>query len=103
LLTSGVTITYAHNSLLDGNFTESSIGLTLTIILGLVFTRFQMFEYGHALFSIEDTVYGSVFYLITGFHGFHVFLGTIFLIVCLLRHMNYHFTNRHHFGFEAAA
>ena len=64
---------------------------------------FQAYEYAHAFFSISDTVYGSVFYLATGFHGFHVIIGTTFLFVCLIRHFYYHFTSDHHFGFEAAA
>jgi heme/copper-type cytochrome/quinol oxidase subunit 3 len=62
-----------------------------------------MYEYILANFSINDSVYGSVFYMATGFHGFHVLVGTIFLVVCLVRQIRYHFTRQHHFGFEAAA
>ena len=73
------------------------------MILGSIFTIFQAYEYAHAFFLITDTVYGSIFYLTTGFHGFHVIIGTILLAVCLVRHFYYHFTNIHHFGFEASA
>jgi cytochrome c oxidase subunit 3 len=75
----------------------------LTITLGLLFTLLQAKEYIEAPFSLNSGIYGSVFFLATGSHGFHVMIGTIFLIVCLLRQINYHFTKQHHFGFEAAA
>ena len=75
----------------------------MTIALALVFTGFQAYEYLEAPFTIADGVYGSTFYLATGFHGFHVVIGTIFLTVCLYRLISYHFTKKHHFGFEAAA
>lgn len=103
LLTSGASITWAHHALVAGNRVEVIDGLLLTVLLGGIFTVFQAYEYAHAFFTIKDTVYGSVFYLATGFHGFHVIIGTIFLAVCLVRHFYYHFTNTHHFGFEAAA
>jgi len=103
LLTSGASVTWAHHALVAGNRVEVIDGLLLTIILGAIFTMFQAYEYAHAFFTITDTVYGSVFYLATGFHGFHVIVGTLFLLACLIRHFNYHFTNTHHFGFEAAA
>jgi heme/copper-type cytochrome/quinol oxidase subunit 3 len=75
----------------------------LTVFLAAVFTGFQAFEYTTADSSISDGIYGSTFYLATGFHGFHVAIGTIFLVVCLIRLTLNHFTIQHHFGFEAAA
>jgi len=77
--------------------------LQLTIGLAIVFTRLQAFEYINANFTISDSVYGATFYMATGFHGFHVFVWTCFLLVCLLRLPKSHFTQQHHFGFEAAA
>jgi len=77
--------------------------LFITILLAIIFTSFQIFEYLTAPFNISDSVYGSIFYLATGFHGFHVFIGSCFLIVCLIRLFFNHFTKEHHFGFEAAA
>ena len=74
-----------------------------TIVLALIFTSFQAYEYMHASFTIADSVYGSCFYLATGFHGFHVIVGTIILAVCLGRLSYHHFTKEHHFGFEAGA
>jgi heme/copper-type cytochrome/quinol oxidase subunit 3 len=74
-----------------------------TILLATIFTALQGFEYLTAPFSISDSVYGSCFYMATGFHGFHVIVGTIFLIICLIRLYYNHFTTEHHFGFEAAA
>jgi len=71
--------------------------------LATAFTGFQVYEYLHASFTISDSVYGSCFYMATGFHGFHVFIGTCFLAVCLFRLSKNHFTREHHFGFEAAA
>jgi len=75
----------------------------LTIVLAIVFTAFQGFEYVSANFSITDGIFGSTFFMATGFHGFHVLIGTIFLCVCLVRMALNHFTTEHHFGFEAAA
>lgn len=77
--------------------------LQLTIGLAIVFTRLQAFEYINANFTISDSVYGATFYMATGFHGFHVFIGTVFLTVCLIRLILNHFTSTHHFGFEAGA
>ena len=73
------------------------------VILGVLFTACQAFEYSHASFGFKDGIYASTFYMATGFHGFHVIVGTIFLLVCLLRAMKGHFKSDHHFGFEAAA
>lgn len=103
LLTSGITVTWAHHAILIGVRYQAIYALILTIILAVLFTMLQIFEYQEASFDISDGIYGSTFYLATGFHGFHVIVGTIFLFVCLLRLINYHFTTAHHFGFEAAA
>lgn len=103
LLSSGATVTWAHHSLVAGSRLNFLISLSLTILLAFIFTFFQGFEYKSALFSISDSVYGSTFYLTTGFHGFHVAIGTIFLMICLYRFIHHHFTREHHFGFEAAA
>nr|YP_009343962.1 cytochrome c oxidase subunit III [Echinothrix diadema]YP_010533945.1 cytochrome c oxidase subunit III [Diadema antillarum]APT41364.1 cytochrome c oxidase subunit III [Echinothrix diadema]UXX49932.1 cytochrome c oxidase subunit III [Diadema antillarum] len=103
LLSSGVTITWAHHSILAGNRTESIQALFLTILLGVYFTALQAWEYLDAPFTIADSVYGSTFFVATGFHGLHVIIGTTFLLVCFLRLVNFHFSAHHHFGFEAAA
>ena len=103
LLSSGVSITWAHRALLAANWRSSVLALSITIFLGLIFTVCQGFEYYSAPFNIQDGIYGSVFYLATGFHGFHVIVGTIFLSVALWRAYHYHFTRQHHLGFEAAA
>jgi cytochrome c oxidase subunit 3 len=103
LLLSGVTVTWAHHSIVAGERKQAIISLTLTVSLGIIFTIFQALEYIEANFTISDSVYGSTFYMATGFHGFHVLIGTIFLSVCLLRLFYKHFTRQHHFGFEAAA
>ena len=85
LLCSGATVTYAHYAITCGKKTEAVFGLILTIALAIVFTGFQAFEYVSANFSISDGIYGSAFFMATGFHGFHVLIGTIFLTVCLFR------------------
>jgi cytochrome c oxidase subunit 3 len=103
LLTSGATITWAHHSIVWGSKDQAIISLSITILLAIIFTALQAFEYITAPFTISDSVYGSTFYLATGFHGFHVFIGSCFLIVCLIRLFFNHFTKEHHFGFEAAA
>lgn len=103
LLSSGVTVTWAHHGLLENNYNQSLQGLFLTVILGLYFTALQAFEYLEAPFTIADSVYGSTFFIATGFHGLHVIIGTTFLLTCLLRHLFLHFSSHHHFGFEAAA
>lgn len=103
LLTSGASLTWCHHAIKNGDKKESIIALFATILLGIIFTIWQVYEYQTAPFSISDTVYGSIFFLTTGFHGFHVFVGTCFLIVCLYRLIQDHFTRGQHFGFEAAA
>lgn len=103
LLTSGTTITWAHHSLIHGNRQGLIWGLAATIVLGLIFTSVQAFEYANAAFSFGGNIYGATFFMATGFHGFHVIVGTAFLIVCLIRAGLGHFTPKQHFGFEAAA
>nr|YP_009745924.1 cytochrome c oxidase subunit III [Dolichosciara megumiae]QIH95782.1 cytochrome c oxidase subunit III [Dolichosciara megumiae] len=103
LLTSGISITWAHHSLMENNYSQTINSLLITIILGIYFTMLQAYEYVEASFSIADSIYGASFFMMTGFHGIHVLIGTTFIIVCLLRHKNFHFSSSHHFGFEAAA
>jgi cytochrome c oxidase subunit III len=106
LLCSGTTVTWAHHSLINGDRDGLKKGLWATIGLGLLFTAIQAYEYAHAPFNFsgpEANIYGSTFMMATGFHGFHVIIGTIFLIVCLIRAYRGDFTPRQHFGFEAAA
>ncbi len=103
LLLSGCTVTWAHHALREGNQRAMVTGLGLTIVLGAIFTGFQAYEYIHAAFGFSDGIYSSTFYMATGFHGFHVIIGTTFLIVCWFRARKGHFKADHHFGFEAAA
>ena len=103
LLSSGVTVTWAHHALISGAHTEAKISLTITITLGVYFTCLQALEYYEASFRIADSIYGSTFFIATGFHGLHVLVGTLFLLVCLVRIILFHFSSTHHFGFEAAA
>ena len=103
LLSSGVRVTWAHHAIIEGNFNQAKTSLLLTIILGLYFTMLQGIEYYEARFNIRDSVYGSTFYIATGFHGLHVIVGTTFLLVCILRLTGGKFRASHHFGFEAAA
>jgi len=103
LLLSGCTVTWGHHALLEGNRRDLVRGLAITVALGALFTTMQVYEYAHAAFGFREGIYPSTFYMATGFHGFHVLVGTIFLLVCLLRAMKGHFAQDHHFGFEAAA
>ena len=106
LLLSGATVTWAHHCVREGDNKTGSRALLLTVCLGLLFTSLQVYEYVHAIhegFTIHSGIFGSSFYMATGFHGFHVIVGTTFLIVCLIRSLKGHFTPDHHFGFEAAA
>jgi cytochrome c oxidase subunit 3 len=111
LLLSGTTVTWAHHALQQGDRKGAKIALALTVVLGVLFTAIQAYEYhhilGHQYFFNEQAansqLYGSSFFMATGFHGFHVLIGTIFLIVCLIRLLNGAFTPKQHFGFEAAA
>jgi len=103
LLLSGCTVTWAHHCLREGDQRNTINGLALTILLGILFTSLQAFEYTHAEFGFTEGIYPTTFYMATGFHGFHVIIGTTFLIVCLFRAIKGHFKPDHHFGFEAAA
>src|SRR5438477_4301531 len=103
LLTSGTTVTWAHHALLENDRQGLKWGLILTILLGATFTCVQAFEYSHAEFAYSGNIYGATFFMATGFHGFHVIIGTTFLAVCLWRAWQGHFRPDHHFGLEAAA
>nr|ABQ11848.1 cytochrome c oxidase subunit 3 [Sympagella nux] len=103
LLSSGITITWTHHSLITSKKNNATISLTWTIILGIFFTLLQILEYLNSSFTISDSIYGSTFFVATGFHGAHVIIGTTFLIICRIR-LNYnHFTTQHHIGFETSA
>ncbi len=103
LLTSGTTVTWAHHELLRNNRNGLKVGLILTILLGISFTCIQAYEYSHAPFAFRGSIYGSTFFMATGFHGFHVIIGTLFLSVCLLRAFLGQFSPKQHLGFEFAA
>jgi cytochrome c oxidase subunit 3 len=111
LLLSGTTVTWAHHALQVGDRRAAKIGLGLTIVLGILFTSIQAYEYNHILHeklfysdaASNSGLYGSAFFMATGFHGFHVLIGTLFLIVCMIRLLAGGFTPQKHFGFEAAA
>ncbi|UAK24742.1 cytochrome c oxidase subunit 3 [Sphingomonas nostoxanthinifaciens] len=103
LLCSGTTVTWAHHALLHGDRKGMIQGLWCTILLGLTFSFIQAWEYAHAPFAFKGLNYGAAFFMATGFHGFHVLVGTIFLSVNLVRAYKGEFTPKQHFGFEAAA
>ena len=103
LLSSGATLTWAHWGLQKGKQSQLKIGLALTIVLGLVFIAMQAYEYAEAAVTIRDGIYGATFYMLTGFHGVHVIMGTVMLIVIFLRALAGHFTPGRHFAFEAVA
>jgi cytochrome c oxidase subunit 3 len=107
LLTSGVTLTIAHHALLAGHRAKTAVWLFATVLLGAVFMGFQVYEYMHAYsemnLKLTSGIYGSTFFMLTGFHGFHVTMGAIMLSVILYRVMKGHFTAENHFGFEGAA
>jgi cytochrome c oxidase subunit 3 len=102
LLSSGATLTWGHHSMIAGNRKGTLYGTFWTIILAIIFTACQGFEYYNAGFTIADSVYGSCFYFSTGFHGLHVIIGTIFLVTCFYRIVSYQLTDSHHVGFESA-
>jgi cytochrome c oxidase subunit 3 len=103
LLTSGTTVTWAHHALLHGDRKGLINGLWLTVLLGLSFTCVQAYEYAHAAFTYSGHIYGATFFMATGFHGAHVIIGSVFLIVCLIRAYAGHFSPTQHLGFEFAA
>jgi len=103
LLTSGTTVTWAHHALLHDDRKSVKNALILTVLLGALFTCVQVYEYAHAPFAFKGSIYGATFFMATGFHGFHVLVGTIFLLVCLFRVMAGHFKPEQHLGFEFAA
>nr|YP_009467156.1 cytochrome c oxidase subunit III [Phatnoma laciniatum]ARB50161.1 cytochrome c oxidase subunit III [Phatnoma laciniatum] len=103
LLSSGATVTWAHHSLIMNYKPQVTWGLMITVTLGVIFTTLQAYEYMEAKFTITDSVFGSCFFLATGFHGIHVMMGTIFLLICLNRNKKNHFSKNHHYGFEAAS
>jgi cytochrome c oxidase subunit 3 len=100
LLSSGYTLTWSHNSITESNRYSTINSLLVTIFYGILFTSIQLYEYQIAFFRMNDSVFGSLFYLLTGFHGIHVIIGTLFLKVCLSRLCAYHFTSNHHIGYE---
>ncbi len=104
LLLSGCAATWAHHALVHENNRKDLInGLALAVAFGVLFTFFQIYEYSHAAFGFAGNIYGASFFMATGFHGFHVLIGSIFLTVCLIRAIKGHFTPEQHIGFEAAA
>ncbi len=103
LLASGTAVTWAHHALLEDDREGLKWGLILTILLGALFSFVQVLEYSSAGFSFSGNIYGATFFMATGFHGFHVLIGTIFLFVCLVRMLQGQFTSKQHLGFEFAA
>nr|AML26607.1 cytochrome c oxidase subunit III [Platypodinae sp. BMNH 1274714] len=103
LLSSGLSITWSHHSLMENNANSTIQSLMITVFLGVIFTFLQAFEYMEAPFTISDSIYGSTFFMTTGLHGLHVIVGSSFLMVCLYRLIKNHLSPIHHFGFEAAA
>jgi cytochrome c oxidase subunit 3 len=102
LLSSGVTVTYAHHSLIQGDRSGALYGLVLTVLLAFFFTVFQGVEYLVSSFTVADSIFGSCFYFGTGFHGLHVMIGTAFIAVGLWRVLAYHSTENHHLGVESS-
>ena len=96
-------MTWAHHALIRADYKQVTAGLVVTVVLGFYFTALQSLEYYEATFSFAEGVYGSTFFIATGFHGLHVIIGSLFLLVCLVRHVKTEFSAGHHFGFEAAA
>nr|AXS66380.1 cytochrome c oxidase subunit 3 [Curculionoidea sp. 7 KM-2017] len=103
LVSSGLSITWSHHSIMENNFNQALQSLVITVLLGFYFSLLQLFEYIQAPFTISDSIYGATFFMTTGLHGLHVLIGSTFLFVNLIRLYNNHFSQTHHFGFEAAA
>nr|ATF28661.1 cytochrome c oxidase subunit III [Typhlocyba sp. EMHAU-15062510] len=103
LLGSGISITWAHNELINKNYSKMNQAMIITVMLGMYFTLMQLYEYIESPFCISDSVYGSTFFMATGFHGLHVIIGTIFILVSTSRNYKLHFSDNHHVGFEASA
>nr|YP_010561846.1 cytochrome c oxidase subunit 3 [Colossendeis brevirostris]UYX57807.1 cytochrome c oxidase subunit 3 [Colossendeis brevirostris] len=103
LISSGVTVTWSHHSIINNNFKNAKNALLMTVILGMYFSILQGWEYFEAPFSFSDSCFGSTFFMATGFHGLHVIIGSVFLLISLSRLSNFHYNLMNHFGFEAAA
>ncbi len=103
LLTSGCAATWAHHAVQEDDRDGLKWGLLIAVLLGVLFTITQAYEYSHAAFSFDGNIYGANFFMATGFHGFHVIVGTIFLAICYFRALKGHFSPTRHIGFEAAA
>nr|YP_010944869.1 cytochrome c oxidase subunit III [Japanagallia turriformis]WMC21081.1 cytochrome c oxidase subunit III [Japanagallia turriformis] len=103
LLSSGMSMTWAHNAIINKNYSQLMQSMVITIMLGLYFSFLQFYEYYESPFSMSDSIYGSTFFMSTGFHGIHVIIGTVFIIVSTLRINKLHMSNEHHIGFEASA
>nr|ASR18173.1 cytochrome c oxidase subunit III [Tricentrus sp. EMHAU-15041605] len=103
LLSSGVSMTWSHSSLLMKNYSQSMKSMIITIILGLYFSMLQLYEYLESPFCISDSVYGSSFFMSTGFHGIHVLIGSVFILTSMIRLKKLHYSNYHNVGFECSA
>nr|YP_009713614.1 cytochrome c oxidase subunit III [Paramacrosteles nigromaculatus]QGG46172.1 cytochrome c oxidase subunit III [Paramacrosteles nigromaculatus] len=103
LLSSGISITWAHNSMLNNNFTQTIQSMIFTVLLGFYFSMLQALEYYEASFTMADSVYGSTFFMSTGFHGIHVMIGTLFIMISMMRINKLHMSSNHHVGFESSA
>nr|YP_009828716.1 cytochrome c oxidase subunit III [Empoascanara sipra]QJC14413.1 cytochrome c oxidase subunit III [Empoascanara sipra]QUI77237.1 cytochrome c oxidase subunit III [Empoascanara wengangensis] len=103
LLSSGITITWAHNSLINKNYSQMIQSTMMTVMLGVYFSILQLYEYIESPFCISDSIYGATFFVATGFHGLHVIIGTLFIMVSLNRMLKLHMSKDHHVGFEASA
>jgi len=97
-----VTVTLAHRAIISNAHYMVTYGLVGTLCYGAFFTLIQYYEYSVAPFGINDSVYGSLFFILTGFHGFHIIVGSIMLLVCLIRHFFHHFSPQHHVGLECS-